>query len=158
MNFSIKEKLHALDWGEVENSLASEGYAALNVRDIARDAGVNHALINYHFSSKDQLLTLALGANLNNTIAIGENKIMNRDGLRHPEEFVRHKMLDAVGDLALAGRPLLAAYRSVRGGHRLNSLVLKALFADTEAWTIVQSPRVRERAPVDIGFAVAAGE
>ena len=64
---------------------------------------------------------LALGANLNNTIAIGENKIMNREGLRYPQEFVRHKMLDAVGDLALAGKPLLAAYRSVRGGHRLNS-------------------------------------
>jgi UDP-3-O-[3-hydroxymyristoyl] N-acetylglucosamine deacetylase len=101
---------------------------------------------------------LALGANLNNTIAIGENKVMNRDGLRHPDEFVRHKMLDAVGDLALAGKPLLAAYRSVRGGHRLNSLVLQALFADAEAWTIVQSPRVRERAPVEMGFAVAAGE
>ena len=57
---------------------------------------------------------LALGANLNNTIAIGENKIMNREGLRYPQEFVRHKILDAVGDLALAGKPLLAAYRSVR--------------------------------------------
>ena len=51
---------------------------------------------------------LALGANLTNTIAIGENKIMNREGLRYPQEFVRHKMLDAVGDLALAGKPLLA--------------------------------------------------
>ena len=64
-----------------------------------------------------------------NTIAIGENKIMNREGLRYPQEFVRHKILDAVGDLALAGKPLLAAYRSVRGGHRLNSLVVKALLA-----------------------------
>jgi UDP-3-O-[3-hydroxymyristoyl] N-acetylglucosamine deacetylase len=101
---------------------------------------------------------LALGANLNNTVAIGENKIMNREGLRHPQEFVRHKMLDAVGDLALAGQPLLAAYRSVRGGHRLNSLVLQALFADDQAWTVVQAPRVRERSPVDIGLAIAAGE
>lgn len=103
---------------------------------------------------------LALGANLNNTIAIGENKIMNREGLRYPQEFVRHKMLDAVGDLALAGRPLLAAYRSSRGGHRLNSSVLQALFADAEAWTLVQAPppRVRESASVDIGFAIAAGE
>jgi UDP-3-O-[3-hydroxymyristoyl] N-acetylglucosamine deacetylase len=101
---------------------------------------------------------LALGANLNNTVAIGENKIMNREGLRHPQEFVRHKMLDAVGDLALAGQPLLAAYRSVRGGHRLNSLVLQALLADDQAWTVVQAPRVRERSPVDIGLAIAAGE
>ena len=88
---------------------------------------------------------LALGASLNNTIAIGENKVMNRDGLRYPHEFVRHKMLDAIGDLALAGKPLLAAYRSVRGGHRLNAMVLQALFADAEAWTVVQSPRVREQ-------------
>jgi UDP-3-O-[3-hydroxymyristoyl] N-acetylglucosamine deacetylase len=99
---------------------------------------------------------LALGANLTNTIAIGENKVMNREGLRHPQEFVRHKLLDAVGDLALAGLPLLAAYRSVRGGHRLNSTVLQALFADPQTWTTVQAPRVRDTVPVDIGFAVAA--
>ncbi len=101
---------------------------------------------------------LALGANLSNTIAIGENKIMNREGLRYPQEFVRHKILDAVGDLALAGKPLLAAYRSVKGGHRLNSLVLQALLADKDAWTIAQAPRVREAKPVDMGFAIAAGE
>lgn len=101
---------------------------------------------------------LALGANLTNTIAIGENKVINREGLRHPQEFVRHKMLDAVGDLALAGLPLLAAYRSVRGGHRLNSIVLQALFANSQAWTTVQAPRVRDTVPFDISFAVAAGE
>jgi UDP-3-O-[3-hydroxymyristoyl] N-acetylglucosamine deacetylase len=101
---------------------------------------------------------LALGANLTNTIAIGEDKIMNRDGLRYPQEFVRHKFLDAVGDLTLAGKPLLASYRSVKGGHRLNSLVVQALLADTDAWTVVQGPRVREAKPVDMGFAIAAGE
>lgn len=92
---------------------------------------------------------LALGANLNNTVAIGEGRILNREGLRAPNEFVRHKLLDAVGDLSLAGHPLLAAYRSVRGGHRLNSHVLKALFADDSAWTLVQAPRVREITSVD---------
>ncbi len=92
---------------------------------------------------------LALGANLNNTVAIGEGRILNREGLRCPQEFVRHKMLDAVGDLSLAGHPLLAGYRSVRGGHRLNSFVLKALFADDTAWTLVQAPRVRELTTVD---------
>jgi UDP-3-O-[3-hydroxymyristoyl] N-acetylglucosamine deacetylase len=90
---------------------------------------------------------LALGANLTNTVAIGDNRIMNREGLRDPLEFVRHKMLDAVGDLSLSGLPLLGAYRSVRGGHRLNSLVLKALLDDASAWTIVQAPRVREVTP-----------
>jgi UDP-3-O-[3-hydroxymyristoyl] N-acetylglucosamine deacetylase len=88
---------------------------------------------------------LALGASLENTVAIGDDKIMNREGLRHPHEFVRHKMLDAVGDLALAGFPLLASYRSVRGGHRLNAHVLQAMFADSTAWTFVHGPRVREQ-------------
>jgi UDP-3-O-[3-hydroxymyristoyl] N-acetylglucosamine deacetylase len=66
-----------------------------------------------------------------------------------------------VGDLALAGKPLLAAYRSVKGGHRMNSLVVQALLADTEAWTVVQGPRVREttKPHVDLSaFAIAAGE
>ncbi len=102
---------------------------------------------------------LALGASLDNTIAIGDDRILNREGLRCAMEFVRHKMLDAVGDLALAGYPLLGAYRSVRGGHRLNAGVLKALFADASAWTLVQAPRVREpffRLPT--AMAIAAGE
>ncbi len=104
---------------------------------------------------------LALGANLTNTVAIGEGRIMNREGLRDPLEFVRHKMLDAVGDLTLSGHPLLGAFRSVRGGHRLNSLVLQALLADATAWTVAQAPRVREITQANVSFeraAVAAGE
>jgi UDP-3-O-[3-hydroxymyristoyl] N-acetylglucosamine deacetylase len=108
---------------------------------------------------------LALGANLTNTVAIGEDKIMNSEGLRDPLEFVRHKMLDAVGDLSLAGHPLLGAYKSVRGGHRLNSLMLKAMFADDSAWTMVHAPRVHDvvkskaAVPVfEMGEALAAGE
>lgn len=105
---------------------------------------------------------LALGANLTNTVAIGEGRVMNREGLRDPLEFVRHKMLDAVGDLTLSGHPLLGAFRSVRGGHRLNSLVLQALLADSTAWTVAQAPRVREINQSNVGFernvAAAAGE
>ena len=101
---------------------------------------------------------LALGASLDNTIALGDDKILNSGGLRYPQEFVRHKMLDAVGDLALSGAPLLGAYRSVRGGHRLNAHVLKALFADNDAYAIVQAPRMRDSFPVRYDRAVAAGE
>ena len=102
---------------------------------------------------------LALGASLENTVAIGDDKIMNREGLRYSQEFVRHKMLDAVGDLALAGLPLLASYRSVRGGHRLNAHVLKALFADSTAWTVAHAPRLRDSIVVrDMPMAIAAGE
>lgn len=106
---------------------------------------------------------LALGASLDNSVAIGDDKIINPEGLRYPKEFVRHKMLDAVGDLALAGRPILGSYRSVRGGHRLNAHVLKALFADSSAWTIVEAPKSREtffptRPPLDTPqWAAAAG-
>lgn len=103
---------------------------------------------------------LALGADLTNTIAIGEGKVLNRDGLRYPQEFVRHKMLDAVGDLALAGAPVLGAYRSVKGGHRLNSLVVKALLADTSNWTIVHAPKARpvRAGGIDASSMVVAGE
>lgn len=95
---------------------------------------------------------LALGASLENTVAIGEDRVMNPEGLRYPQEFVRHKMLDAVGDLTLAGAPILGAYRSVRGGHRLNAHVLKALLDDAEAWTIVHAPRVvRDVVQMDVG-------
>jgi UDP-3-O-[3-hydroxymyristoyl] N-acetylglucosamine deacetylase len=89
---------------------------------------------------------LALGASLDNSVAIGDGRILNPEGLRYPKEFVRHKMLDAVGDLALAGYPILASYRSMRGGHRLNAHALKALLADPDAWTLVDAPRVREPA------------
>jgi UDP-3-O-[3-hydroxymyristoyl] N-acetylglucosamine deacetylase len=102
---------------------------------------------------------LALGASLDNTVAIGDDRIMNRDGLRYPQEFVRHKFLDAVGDLALAGHPILGAFRSVRGGHRLNAHVLQALLSDATAWTMVQAPRVREQAVYRTApVALAAGE
>lgn len=101
---------------------------------------------------------LALGASLDNTIAIGDDRILNQGGLRYTHEFVRHKMLDAVGDLALSGAPLLGSYRSVRGGHRLNAQVLKAMFADADAYAMVQAPRVRDVVPVRYGHALAAGE
>jgi UDP-3-O-[3-hydroxymyristoyl] N-acetylglucosamine deacetylase len=100
---------------------------------------------------------LALGASLDNTVALADDRIMNTGGLRHPQEFVRHKMLDAVGDLALAGAPMLGAYRSVRGGHRLNAHVLQRLLADTDAWTMVRTPWVRDAAtPIEVPIGIAA--
>ncbi|MGD9502215.1 MAG: UDP-3-O-acyl-N-acetylglucosamine deacetylase [Methyloceanibacter sp.] len=99
---------------------------------------------------------LALGASLENTVAIGDDRIINREGLRFSDEFVRHKALDAVGDLALAGAPILGAFRSHRGGHRLNALVVKALFADAEAWTLVEAPRYREIRHAELSHRLAA--
>lgn len=99
---------------------------------------------------------LALGAALENTIAIGDDRVINPEGLRFADEFVRHKALDAVGDLALAGAPILGAFRSYRGGHRLNSLVIKALLADESAWTFVETPRRREVLHAEAGFGAVA--
>ena len=85
----------------------------------------------------------ALGASLENTLVVSEDRILNPEGLRFADEFVRHKALDAIGDLALAGAPLLGAYRSVRGGHKLNHAVLEALLADPTAWTVVERQPAR---------------
>ena len=80
----------------------------------------------------------ALGASLENTVVVAEDRILNPEGLRFADEFVRHKVLDAIGDLALAGAPILGAYHSVRGGHRMNHAVLAALLDDGSAWTVVE--------------------
>ena len=85
----------------------------------------------------------ALGASLENTLVVSDNRILNPEGPRFPDEFVRHKVLDAVGDLALAGAPLLGTYRSVRGVHKLNHALLCALMADASAWTWVDEEMPR---------------
>ena len=99
----------------------------------------------------------ALGASFENTLVVTEERILNPEGLRYADEFVRHKALDAIGDLSLAGAPLLGVYRSVRGGHSLNHAVLSALMADRSAWTMVdavEAPRrvVRGHAEVATGM------
>ena len=81
----------------------------------------------------------ALGASLDNSVVVDETRVLNTEGLRYADECVRHKVLDVVGDLALAGLPLLGLYRSVRGGHKLNHAVLTALMADRHAWRIVEA-------------------
>lgn len=83
----------------------------------------------------------ALGSSLDNSVVIcDDNNIINPEGLRYKDEFVRHKTLDAIGDLALAGAPILGCFRSYRGGHKLNSLALEALLSDPAnyEWTDVE--------------------
>ena len=89
----------------------------------------------------------ALGASFDNTLVVTDDRVLNPEGLRFADEFVRHKVLDAIGDLALAGQPLLAAYRTVRGGHKLNHAVLSALMADQSAWRVVEFCRAGAPAP-----------
>ncbi len=80
---------------------------------------------------------LALGGSLENAIVMDEYRVLNADGLRYADEFVKHKVLDAVGDLYLAGKPLLAAFSAHKSGHAMNNLLLRALLADASAWEVV---------------------
>jgi UDP-3-O-[3-hydroxymyristoyl] N-acetylglucosamine deacetylase len=100
----------------------------------------------------------ARGASLDNTLVVSDDRVLNADGLRYPDEFVRHKILDAVGDLALAGLPLLAAYRTVRGGHKLNYAVLCALMKNPAAWRVVEvvQPARRPRGHADVSTGLVA--
>ncbi len=82
-----------------------------------------------------QDMGLAQGGSLDNAVVIGRgDRILNEEGLRYSDEFVRHKVLDAVGDLYLAGAPILGRYTGSRSGHDLNNRILRALFADPSAW------------------------
>jgi UDP-3-O-[3-hydroxymyristoyl] N-acetylglucosamine deacetylase len=87
----------------------------------------------------------ALGSSLENSVALDGDRILNPEGLRYRDEFVRHKALDALGDLALAGAPIIGSYRSFCGGHRMNVAVLESLFADRSAFAFIESPPRRER-------------
>lgn len=82
---------------------------------------------------------LALGASLENAIVLDESRVLNEDGLRFKDEFVRHKVLDAVGDLYLFGYSLMGAFYGYKSGHALNNKLSRALLDDTSAWDIVTS-------------------
>ncbi|MBV9065855.1 MAG: UDP-3-O-[3-hydroxymyristoyl] N-acetylglucosamine deacetylase [Methylobacteriaceae bacterium] len=84
---------------------------------------------------------LALGASLRNTIALLDDAVLNPEGLRFPDEYVRHKMLDTLGDLALVGAPIVGSFRSYRGGHALNFMAVRALMSDPTAFRIERSRR-----------------
>ena len=80
---------------------------------------------------------LALGGSLDNAVVVDEYRVLNEDGLRYEDEFVKHKILDAIGDLYLLGRSLIGAFRGHKSGHTLNNRLLRALVADAEAWELV---------------------
>jgi UDP-3-O-[3-hydroxymyristoyl] N-acetylglucosamine deacetylase len=96
---------------------------------------------------------LALGGGLDNAIVIDDYKVINADGLRYGDEFVKHKILDAMGDLHLVGHPLLAAYQAFRSGHALNNKLLRKLLSQEGAYEIVTVPDV-SKAPQ--GYAALA--
>lgn len=88
----------------------------------------------------------ALGSSLENTVVIGDDdRVINMEGLRYSNEFVRHKMLDAMGDLALAGARFIGCFRSFRGGHKLNAQALRRLLSDRSAFEIVETGKEKKR-------------
>jgi UDP-3-O-[3-hydroxymyristoyl] N-acetylglucosamine deacetylase len=125
----------------VEVDFADDSY----VRDIARAR-------TFGFTQDVEALRsqgLALGGSLDNAIVMDEYRVLNAEGLRLPDEFARHKVLDAIGDLYLAGHPLLAAFSAHKSGHALNNQLLRALLADASAWELVSFERA-ETAPARI--------
>ena len=129
----------------VEFDLSSGSY----MRDIARAR-------TFGFTKDLEMMRangLALGGGLDNAIVMDDYRVLNTDGLRYDDEFVKHKILDAMGDLYLLGKPLLAEYGAFRSGHALNNKLLRALLARTDAYEIVTFDDER-KAPA--GFAVPA--
>ncbi|HKJ88072.1 MAG TPA: UDP-3-O-acyl-N-acetylglucosamine deacetylase [Gammaproteobacteria bacterium] len=81
---------------------------------------------------------MTLGGNLDNAIVVDDHRLLNEEGLRYHDEFVRHKVLDAIGDLYLMGHPVLGCFQGHKSGHALNNRLLRALLADASAWELVE--------------------
>ncbi|QNP57869.1 UDP-3-O-acyl-N-acetylglucosamine deacetylase [Paenacidovorax monticola] len=120
----------------VEFDLGSGNYS----RDIARAR-------TFGFTRDVEMLRsngLALGGGLDNAIVMDDYKVLNSDGLRYDAEFARHKILDAMGDLYLIGKPLLAAYSAFRSGHAMNNQLLRALLEQKDAWEVATFENERQ--------------
>ena len=99
---------------------------------------------------------LGLGGSMDNAIVLDEFRVLNEDGLRYADEFVRHKILDAVGDLYLAGHAIIGAYEGFKSGHALNNRLVRALLADANAWEEVRYSDPETAAPVQYSTAIPA--
>ena len=80
---------------------------------------------------------LALGGSLSNAVVVNKHKILNKEGLRYKDEFVRHKILDSIGDLYLSGYPVIGYFKGKKSGHKLNYDILKKLLSDDSNWTYI---------------------
>lgn len=147
LNFEIDFGHRAVDstGQSVTFDLGADSY----IRDIARAR-------TFGFTKDVEMMRangLALGGGMDNAIVMDDYKVLNNDGLRYNDEFVKHKILDAMGDLYLLGKPLLAAYSAFRSGHAMNNKLLRALLANPNAYEVVTFDD-ENRAPK--GFATLA--
>ncbi|AZQ49998.1 MULTISPECIES: UDP-3-O-acyl-N-acetylglucosamine deacetylase [Burkholderia] len=131
LKFTIDFRHPAVDktGQELEVDFANTSY----VREIARARTFGFA----HEVEMMRELGLARGGSMDNAIVLDEYRILNNDGLRYDDEFVKHKMLDAIGDLYVIGHPLLASYTAYKSGHGLNNALLRELLAHEDAYEIV---------------------
>jgi len=131
LKFTIDFRHPAVDktGQELEVDFANTSY----VREIARARTFGFA----HEVEMMRELGLARGGSMDNAIVLDEYRILNNDGLRYDDEFVKHKMLDAIGDLYVVGHPLLASYTAYKSGHGLNNALLRELLAHEDAYEIV---------------------
>jgi UDP-3-O-[3-hydroxymyristoyl] N-acetylglucosamine deacetylase len=90
---------------------------------------------------------LGLGASLDNAVALDDYRVLNQEGLRYEDEFVRHKILDAVGDLYLLGHSIIGAYTAYKSGHALNNLLARKLLEENRAWEMVSFDEAEQKAP-----------
>lgn len=102
-------------------------------------------LSEYEYIRKQNL---ALGASLDNAVVLDEYKILNKDGLRYKDEFVKHKILDVIGDLYLMGHSVIGAFSGYKSGHEMNSLLLHKVLGDEKAWEIVTFEDAAEAMPI----------
>lgn len=98
---------------------------------------------------------LALGGSMENAIVVDDYRILNEDGLRYEDEFVKHKVLDAIGDLYLLGKSLIGEFKGHKSGHGLNNKLLRELIKNPEAWEIVTFEGEQERAPISYASALS---
>ena len=99
---------------------------------------------------------LVLGGSLNNAVVVDDYRVLNEDGLRYDDEFVKHKILDAIGDLYLLGHSLIGAFEGNKSGHALNNRLLRALLANQDAWELVTFS-AQEKAPISFLQTVPSG-
>ena len=135
LSFEIEFNHPALDatGQRVEFDFGSGGYK----RDISRAR-------TFGFTKDVEMMRargLGLGGSMDNVIVVDDYRVLNSDGLRYDDEFVKHKILDAIGDMQVAGKPLIAAYTAFKGGHALNNRLLRKLLADETAFEIVTFDR-----------------
>lgn len=142
LNFGIEFKHPAFRSGRQQASIDFSTTSYVREVSRARTFGFMREL--------DQLRAnnLGLGASLDNVVALDEYRVVNADGLRFEDEFVRHKILDAVGDLYLLGHSVIGAYSAYKSGHALNNKLVRAVLADEKAWEIVTFSQASEAAPI----------